>query len=365
MTKNSKLVGMFRKLIFPIVILFFVSSCLEDEPIETNAIQDKYYLELSQAKIIAENIYFEKPSKSSNINKGGLSELINRNVREIIEFKNINGINSFYVINYIENGFVILSSDIRVQPILAYSENRNFDVNEDNEYPTGLQFWIEDTKNQISDIQKSNLKQTDEIKQVWKDVQITNPSLFLKDPPIGCYEHTETTTIGPLLSSKWFQDGGFNDALPYINCNGSSFQVYAGCVPIALGQVMKFYEYPKNYNWSSMPLTYATTTTANFIKDIHNAIGVLFPGNPFYQCNATGVSSSANMGTVLKNQFGYSSANWSNYDYNTVKNNLNYNRPVILSGDNGTVGHMWVCDGYRQTTRYYDDCTSNNFLFFI
>lgn len=123
---------MFRKLIFPIVILFFVSSCLEDEPIETNAIQDKYYLELSQAKIIAENIYFEKPSKSSNINKGGLSELINRNVREIIEFKNINGINSFYVINYIENGFVILSSDIRVQPILAYSENRNFDVNEDN-----------------------------------------------------------------------------------------------------------------------------------------------------------------------------------------------------------------------------------------
>jgi len=128
---------------------------------------------------------------------------------------------------------------------------------------------------------------------------------------------------------------------------------------------MKFYEYPKNYNWSSMHLTYATTTTANFIKDIHNAIGVLFPGNPLYQCNATGVSSSANMGTVLKNQFGYSSANWSNYDYNTVKNNLNYNRPVILSGDNGTVGHMWVCDGYRQTTRYYDDCTSNNFLFFI
>lgn len=40
----------------------------------------------------------------------------------------------------------------------------------------------------------------------------------------------------------------------YISYNGSNFQVYAGCVPIAMAQVMKYYQHPTNYNWSAMPL---------------------------------------------------------------------------------------------------------------
>lgn len=42
---------------------------------------------------------------------------------------------------------------------------------------------------------------------------------------------------------------------------------------------------------------------------------------------------------------------------NTVRTNLDYNRPVILAGSGGAGGHMWVCDGYMQTSYYYDDCT--------
>jgi len=74
------------------------------------------------------------------------------------------------------------------------------------------------------------------------------------------------------------------------------------------------------------------------------------------------VSSSANMGNVLKTQFNYSSADWANYDYNIVENNLNSNSVVILSGDNGTTGHIWVCDGYRQTSYYLDDCSGGTFF---
>ena len=124
-----------------------------------------------------------------------------------------------------------------------------------------------------------------------------------------------------------------------------------------MGQVMKYYEFPTNYNWSSIPLNYGTATTASFIKDIHTSIGSMYNGYPSYNCSGTGVSASANMGNVLKTKFGYSSANWANYNYNTVKDNLNYHRPVILSGDNGSTGHMWVCDGYMQMSFYYDDCT--------
>lgn len=124
-----------------------------------------------------------------------------------------------------------------------------------------------------------------------------------------------------------------------------------------MGQVMKYHEYPSNYNWSSMPPSHGTTTTANFIKDIHDAIGTVYPGQPTYNCGGTGVNVYADMGNVLKTQFGYSSASWGNYDYNTVISNLNNNRPVILAGSSSTVGHMWVCDGYKQISYYYEDCT--------
>jgi hypothetical protein len=60
--------------------------------------------------------------------------------------------------------------------------------------------------------------------------------------------------------------------------------------------------------------------------------------------------------------FGYSSATYADYDYQTVVNELNNNRPVILRGGRNagwwifgvyTDGHTWVCDGYL---RYIDPC---------
>jgi len=228
---------------------------------------------------------------------------------------------------------------------------------------------MEDSKKQISDIQASDAVQSLDEKNAWSHVQkfiineVSTSSSGRVDP-IDCYDHTEIYTVGPLLSTTWYQTGAFNDALPYITCSGSSFQVYAGCVPIAMAQLMKYHQYPTSYSWSSMPLTYATTTTANFVKDIHTAIGNVYSGQPSYACDGTGVSASANMGNVLKSQFGYSSASWASYNYQTVKSNLSYSRPVLLSGDNGTTGHMWVCDGYKDVNYYYADCTGVGYLYY-
>lgn len=273
-------------------------------------------------------------------------------------------------LNYVEGGFVILSADKRTEPILGFSEDNKFIIDE-NSHPPGLKFWINDAKSQITEIQNSNIEQSEKEKVAWEKVQtsgiIKTSKTSAKEPPIECYEHTEINTNGPLMSSNWHQTGGFNDALPFITCNGTNFQVFAGCVPIAMGQVMRYYEYPNNYNWSAMPLTSwgATTTTANFIADIHDAIGLMYSGQPMYDCDATGVSASANMGNVLKNQFNYSSASWANYNRHVVESNIaNYDRPVILSGDNGTTGHMWVCDGYRRTIYHFDDCTGVHYLKF-
>jgi hypothetical protein len=355
-----------KRLVFYVFILLLIFSCSKDNDIENSNIYteqfEEYFVDLSQAKEIAEGIFFKNKTNSTTASKSSSTESTTRTVETINEIKSAQGRTSFYVINYNEGGYILLSADNRIQPILAFSENNEFNIDE-NLYPPGLKFWMNDTKKQITDIQHSNIEQSEKIKFAWDEVETaletSSQSMFAKEGPIEeCYEHTEIITVGPLLNSTWYQTGGFNSALSYITCNNVNSHVLAGCVIIAMGQVMKYYQHPTNYNWSSMPLTYGTTTTANFIADIHDAIGNEYSGNPVYNCDGTGVSSSANMGIVLKNQFNYSYASSSNYNYNTVKSNLNNNRPVILSGHNGTgVGHMWVCDGYQQLFFYFDDCT--------
>lgn len=204
-------------------------------------------------------------------------------------------------------------------------------------------------------------------KIAWRLVKVSiiqQVSSVKMEPIEDCYEHTEIYTKGPLLNTEWYQTGGFNDDLPYISCNGSNFQVYAGCVPIAMAQVMKYYQYPTNYNWSVMPLDYGTSTTASFISNIHDAIGNVYSGEASYSCSATGVSASANMGTVLISQFSYTNAIKAAYNYSTVKSNLSNNRPVLLAGTNSNSGHMWVCDGYITTRYFFDDCTGISYLHF-
>lgn len=63
-----------------------------------------------------------------------------------------------------------------------------------------------------------------------------------------------------------------------------------------------------------MPLNEATTATADFIKDIHNAINIVYPGSLSYSCDDTGVLTSADMGNVLKTKFGFSYATYGGYD---------------------------------------------------
>lgn len=351
---------------FFILILLAIFSCSKEGELENSNINEqKNFIELSKANEIASGIFF-KTKTNSIASKGTILESSKRTIETINNVKNEEGKISFYIINYDEGGFIILSADKRTQPILGYSENGKF-VFDENSYPPGLKFWIKDTKNQITDIQNSNIEQSEKDKLAWELVQyaIANPSssIFAREPPPEeCYNHTEEYIVGPLLNTLWYQGGGFNDALPTILCFGINVNAAAGCVPIAMAQVMKYYQYPTSYNWALMPLTSGTTTTANFIADIWDAIGNVYSGWPSYDCDGTGVGTTLNMGNVLTTQFNYSSAVSANYDYNTVKSNLNYNKPVILSGNNGSpIGHMWVCDGYRETSYYFADCTGGTF----
>lgn len=347
---------------FLLLIIFSCSKDNESENLKIN--KQKNFIESALAKEIASEILF-KTENNSPISKSTSTSLRKKNIEGINEVKNDQGNTVFYIINYKEKGYILLSADNREQPILAFSEDSQFVLDEDAK-AFGLKSWIDNAKKEITRIQHSTSEQTQERKLQWKQVKnmLANNNIFSKIPADQCYEHTTTVTKGPFLQSTWSQRDGFNSALKYIFCNGTNFQIDAGCVPIAMAQVMKYYQYPTNYNWSAMPFKDATLTTANFISDIHNAIDSEYPGSPVSDCYGTGVSYRRDMATVLKNKFKYTSATTDFYNYLTVKANLEAGKPVLLSGFGNYGGHMWVCDGYSSSNFYNSDCTGSSTLYF-
>jgi hypothetical protein len=352
-----------NKWLFVLVFLTLFSCSKDNEVSDSKQLTRENFVGLSLAKEIGTGILFKKTNNSlTNKTSSGIE---NKIVQTITEVENEKGNTVFYVINYVNGGYIILSADNRMQPIIAFSETGEFIVDE-SAYSDGLKSWVKGAEMQITAIQGSGIKQTEEEKLAWRQVKNTlaGQSLSAKVPLENCVERTTIDKKGPYLNSTWWQIGGYNDALEEITCNGNKKPAFAGCVPIAMAQVMRYYQYPINYNWSAMPLDKASTTTASFILDIHNAIRNVYPNNNVlsYDCSGTGVNRDTDIGQVLKKEFKYSSADYSDYNYQVVKNNLAAGKPVLLEGF--SPGHMWVCDGYQSISYYFDDCTGLSTLYF-
>ncbi|WP_264535099.1 Spi family protease inhibitor [Flavobacterium sp. N1736] len=217
---------------FFILALLAMFSCSKDSELgDSNTVSQENFVQLSLAKEIGSGMSFKNNSVTGKTAAG----IIKKNIEDINEIKNEKGITVFYVINYIHGGYIILSADNRMQPIIAFSDEGKFIVDE-KDYSEGLKSWMKDAETQITAIQKSTIKQTEKEKLAWRQVKNTlaNQGMFAKVPLDQCVERTTTETKGPYLKSTWWQLGGYNDALPDKTCDGLTEHVYAGCVPIAM-----------------------------------------------------------------------------------------------------------------------------------
>jgi hypothetical protein len=264
----------------------------------------------------------------------------------------------YYIFNYGTDGFVIVSGDDNITPILGYSEESVFDP---NNIPQNVKKWLEEYKNQILFVIDNNIQATQEIEEEW-----TN---YINGSNIG---NAKATSVNPLMTTKWNQSPYYNAFCP----NGS----VTGCVATAMAQIMKYWNYPTigtgfhsynhqtfgtlsanfgatTYQWSSMP---------NIVNSSNNAVATLM-----YHC---GVSVDMNYSPqvsgayvisaqspvqhcseyALKTYFGYKNTlqgvQRSNYNQtawlNLLKAELNASRPILYAGFGSGGGHCFVADGY-------------------
>lgn len=150
----------------------------------------------------------------------------------------------------------------------------------------------------------------------------------------------------------WGQYKGYSDLTPDYDCSTSNGRTPTGCVAIAIAQVMRYYEHPSTYNWSSMKNSEGTMETSRLMKDAGNAVDTL------WDCEYSAAKNS-NVPSALKTTFGYSSASHQSFNSSKVESEIKAGFPVILNGGERKTswiffhsyvnGHAWVCDGTKAT----------------
>lgn len=307
--------------------------------------------------MIAENINLSKQEilDQPQIANNALRRSIEKN--SIAEIKPIteNGKALIYIINYAKGGFLVLSAERKETPILAYSEENYFAT---DTFYAGIKEWKNSRVDRIKEIRKTGINpDSTSIKEIWKFLTTTfaGGNNFRANALFGCgsvdpvrlavgNEPAPTSTrVGPLLKTRWRQGCTFNTLCDVIigapNCN----RAVAGCVPVAMAQIMRYHKKPTTYNWLSMPDTIGIYETARLISDAGKSLPSLK-----YGATETGANSE-DVRAALINSFNYGPVmSYTTFDPHRVVSNLALGFPVYLRGEDKAKGngHAWVCDGY-------------------
>ena len=323
------------------------------------------------AEIVARNHFYEAHNNYDPINKIKaesiqLSCLLNPELDKS---------NYFYVFNVNYNeGYIIVSSNNSINPILAYSFEGGFNVG--NVSPAQQMFLDYYNESIKSAFDNQNSPEESTLGEWNRLLNFTEQ-----------YSFKQKTTVGPLLAGiNWNQSSPYNLGCPQDSDApmGYGGHVPVGCVATAMLQVMKYYNWPhtgtgsyfhsswvnggygnyninfgnQTYDWNSIPLTASGSYNEELAKiNLHAGVAVRMWWGP----NGSG-SSTANIATAMKDYFRYSNAisaklktsftetQWKNM----IKGQLNNNKPIVYSGSPSTgAGHAWNCDGYQGDEHFH------------
>ena len=158
---------------------------------------------------------------------------------------------AYYVFNKVGgNGFVIVSGDDIIKPILAYSYVNSFHV---ENMPDNLRAWMAYYREQINWAREENIVSDEETIWAWER---------LRDE-IDSAKNSEEVLIETAL---WDQTAPYNLLCPTIN----GTQAPTGCVATALAIVMKYNRWPDQ--GSGMTFQYTTKQYKQTLSATYNIV---------------------------------------------------------------------------------------------
>jgi hypothetical protein len=298
------------------------------------------------AKAIAEHhlAAISRPSLKSTASKGKNFQFTS--VKVAVENKDT----LYYILNdTINKGFAIVSADKRAWPILGFSTEGSFN---EKKQPKALIAWMDCKRKEIEYIKKHNLQPDSTTLALWQNLSFENAS-------------ATSTSVEPLLNTKWDQGCYYNQLCPSDTQSPYCGHTPTGCVVTALAQIMKYWNYPtkgKGSNsyihpkYGSISADFGSTTylwdqMPNELTGYNEAVATLM-----FHCGAAlsmnydtfesrPINSEVN--SIVKYfdfspnaQFVYQSESWSDL----FRNELDAGHPVFMVSC--AINHAFVCDGY-------------------
>ncbi len=317
-----------------------------------------------------------------------------KGVSSVYTIKNNQGNPAMYAVNYGKNdGFVIVNTSRKYFPVLAFSEKGHYAQDRNS---SGLDIWINEQKTMIEaaetlpldsltvvlrswlnyeknntttkvqtksgntympfrdsaiaewelegyecmDLQTSGMYLNPIIYNEWCELaeEQSNPNYDYMESAVVLYYATQNTSqVGPFLSTTWGHYAPYNQLVsPY---TGNS----AGHSIAAMAQIMRYYQWPTIYPWSTMSDTTATYYTQLLYYNL----------NRDAQTDSQGETVINNLkNAITGNQYHYNySASIVNHSLSTAKSNINSGKPVYMQGETAQHDkHAWVCDGLQTYT---------------
>ena len=232
----------------------------------------------------------------------------------------------YYLVNFGNNeGFAILSSDNRLLPVYAFS----------NEGSLSLKDTI------------SNKMLASFITSLPTDPTI-NP-LIITDPVQNSgYERL----VAPLLTGpmqKIHQASPYNTFTPTCpETVGNHGHYYTGCTPIAMAAYMSFYKFPSKIDNTSIDWSGICNPTSMNYESMRTLLRAISSSNNLCPENNPKTGGRGCKETDITKTFknlGYTFSSYSAFDYNDIVSVLKSKRPVFLNGENRYEMHNWVLDG--------------------
>lgn len=312
------------------------------------------------------------PEKAGAIAKDFWSTELRQPNTEILTLKSTTGMSKagsrinitennpqYYIYTPTDNcGFVIVSGDDELAPIVGYSTDK---FNKDSEMPAALVEWLNEYSRYVDDVRAG------------------------KAAPAQRSAKAGKSAIAPMLQTTWDQSSPYNNMCPEVNGQKTP----TGCTATAMAQIMKFHEWPRKpsanitwqnnitgkeehintsshiYSWDKMLPHYRDSYTdeeakavALLMADVGKAI------NSNYALAGTG-SSEIYASYALVNVFRYSPdvtivrrSEFTEEEYMTIiRENLEARQPLLYTGHGQSYsgGHAFVCDGIDENNLLHID----------
>nr|WP_319511351.1 thiol protease/hemagglutinin PrtT [uncultured Draconibacterium sp.] len=319
-------------------------------------------VDLQKAQQVAINIF----SKESGISKKTIS------IKEVIPFEH-DGILVFRIINFNPIGYILVSAEDNVEPVLGYGLTSNFDI---KSIPPALNFLLGEYKREIKFIKEKKLSADEKLKSKWDSYSAKN------------YAPTKSYSTGTfLLETEW----GQGDRNAVISTDYNKFcpedpntgrKCLAGCSAVALAQILHYWQcrvfpdktrsytpsgfsssltvdfYDQNYNWDAMDHESPDLDNAKLIFHCGVAIGVNYTDSSTWIPHSQNYKVSNAMTTYFGFQTSgrkYKSSYGESIWINMLKSDIDAGRPIYYAGadDSENIAHAWVIDGYRADNTFH------------